>query len=127
MAYETGTATGPQDLLGKLAAFLVSESPSPWVIDRAVTAVSPGELSINDGDGLFVQIALNGSSSGFYVHQSTSFDGSGAGSEPGSSIAGLTNGHLVNLITGPYDHSVISTQQNTQVPSNNGNLDGIEV
>lgn len=32
-----------------------------------------------------------------------------------------------NLITGPYDHSVISTQQNTQVPSNNGNLDGIEV
>ena len=32
-----------------------------------------------------------------------------------------------NLITGPYGHYVISTQQNTQVPSNNGNLDGIEV
>jgi len=32
-----------------------------------------------------------------------------------------------NLITGPYSNSVISTQQNTQVPSQNGNLDGIEV
>jgi hypothetical protein len=32
-----------------------------------------------------------------------------------------------NLITGPYLNAVISTQQNTQVPSQNGNLDGIEV
>jgi len=32
-----------------------------------------------------------------------------------------------NLITGPYSNSVISTQQNTQVPSQHGNLDGIEV
>lgn len=32
-----------------------------------------------------------------------------------------------NLITGPYGGAVISTQQNTQVPSQNGNLDGIDV
>lgn len=32
-----------------------------------------------------------------------------------------------NLITGPYLNAVISTQQNNDVPSDNGNLDGIEV
>jgi hypothetical protein len=39
------------------------------------------------------------------------------------SVAATNN----NLITGPYNNAVISTQQNTQVPSQNGNLDGIEV
>jgi hypothetical protein len=32
-----------------------------------------------------------------------------------------------NLITGPYGDYVISPEQNTQIPENNGNLDGIEV
>ena len=32
-----------------------------------------------------------------------------------------------NLITGPYGGAIISTQQNTEVPSQNGNLDGIDV
>ena len=31
------------------------------------------------------------------------------------------------LITGPYGGAVISTQQSTQTPSQNGNLDGIDV
>lgn len=32
-----------------------------------------------------------------------------------------------DLITGAYEHYVISTQTNTQTPEENGNLDGIEV
>jgi hypothetical protein len=32
-----------------------------------------------------------------------------------------------SLITGPYGGAVISTQQGTQAPSQNGNLDGIDV
>jgi hypothetical protein len=32
-----------------------------------------------------------------------------------------------NLITGPYGGAVISTQQSTETPSQNGNLDGIDV
>lgn len=32
-----------------------------------------------------------------------------------------------NLITGPYGNYVISPEQNTQNPENNGNLDGISV
>lgn len=32
-----------------------------------------------------------------------------------------------NLITGPYGNYVISPEQNTQTPENNGNLDGLSV
>ena len=42
-------------------------------------------------------------------------------------MIGLQSGGNNNLITGQYLNAVISTQQNIQVPSQNGNLDGIEV
>ena len=103
MTFETGTATDPVDLLTKLESFLLSVSPTPWIIDRSVSAASPTDFAFNDGDSLFVQIVTNGDTDKLIVHQSTGFDGSGVPDEPGQAVASLTDGHEVNRMTGPYD------------------------
>jgi len=105
MSFETGTASGPEDLMDKLEAFILSVSPT-FTIDRAMSAASPFDLSVSDGDGLFCQISSFGDTDALYMAGSTGFDGSGWGFEPGSNTqagGAKTSGHEVSEMTGPYE------------------------
>ena len=76
MAFETGTATGPEDLLNKLETFILSVSPT-FTIYRSASATSPADLAVSDGDGMFCQITPHGDTDALYIAGSTGFDGSG--------------------------------------------------
>ena len=102
MAFETGTATGPEDLLTKLETFIQSVSPQGFTIERPMTDRSPYDFAISDGANLHVQLHGNGTTDRIYVHQSTGFDDSGVPNEPGQSQTSIINGHEINRMTGPY-------------------------
>lgn len=50
MAYQTGTATGPDDVLDKLRAFAAANG---WTVDRNVAAGSGLEVSVHKGSSYF--------------------------------------------------------------------------
>lgn len=103
--YQTGTASDIQDLMSKLESFLTNESPG-FVIDRSVTAQSPFSLAVNDGGNGFWQFEVHTSlADHLTINQSTSFDGSASGGNPGSCFTSSGAACLVDFTsTGPYEN-----------------------
>lgn len=78
MAYETGAATGPNDLLDKLRLFAIGQG---WVVNRWVAADSGRELCLSKGSAYYNMrsyqnetVFSNGS--GSYQHYGISINGS---------------------------------------------------
>lgn len=105
MPYQTGTASDSQDLLATLESFLQNaESPTPWSIIQSITAVSPGQLYIQDETGeLNVQFVTSGFDDRFYVHRSESYD------SPLSAVPNLPNQNTASLTTGAHQCNLLGT------------------
>lgn len=57
MSYETGTSTGPDDMLDKIRIFAIAEG---WTVNRWVTANTGHELCINNGDNYINMRSVQG-------------------------------------------------------------------
>ena len=85
MAFETGAATGPNDMLSKLKTFAVAQG---WTSNRDVVAGSGRELALSKGSAYFnfrsfeaESITVNGTSlvrSGIALNGSDGYSGGAA-------------------------------------------------
>lgn len=101
MAYQTGTATGPGDLLSKLATFAVANG---WVQDLAPN----GSIAAIHRNNVYVSFWYNASvikiypARGFTAASPPTSPGDHPGSAYNDTLTATTSGMIANQMAGPY-------------------------
>jgi hypothetical protein len=107
MAWETGTATGVNDLLSKLSTFLAAAG---WTINKDAVSGSGRWLSVQKGADLFVNLVSDPASTGttnpgpwIYVVGATGYSGAGAyTAEPGAQPVATFANKMIGSFTSYY-------------------------
>jgi len=99
MAYETGTATGPADLVAKLATFLTTTGS--WTQDKSAGAGDTIERYLNDGASFY--ISFDTAADDIFLYPNTGFDtGELVDEQPGSAALNNSWSGRMHVMTGSY-------------------------